>query len=84
MTRKYKYMPEDFNDIFPVNEDLNDFYNAWEKYKSSKSFEDKFEISNCGDYLNLSLKHAVEGNQITKEHKDNIIKYLEDLINDRL
>ena len=77
MTRKYKYMPEDFK--FPLNESLRIFYESLETYMEMKNKSNKIALKFKMDNTHYRIKHAKLHGEITSNEAQEIETYLEGL-----
>ena len=79
MTRKYKYMPEDFK--FPLSKSLEYFYIALETYLKENDKSNRIALEFKMDNTHYRIKHARLHGDITLNEAQEIESYLEGLMN---
>jgi hypothetical protein len=81
---KYRYNPDDFQNMFGLSEDLEGFYNSLERYKKQSSFENRIHFMNAWEDVFFSIKHREVEGILNPVFASELRDYLEDIANDKL
>ena len=79
---RYKYNPDDFQNMFGLSEDLTAFYNSLEKYKQHSTFENRIDFLNAWEDVFFSIKHREVEGVLNPIFASELRAYLEDIAND--
>ncbi|MCL2047030.1 MAG: hypothetical protein FWG88_11690 [Oscillospiraceae bacterium] len=81
-TNKYKYDPEQFNNMFSLTDELKAFYEQYEKYLLNKTREQKLALEKLARDMFFTIKHRRIEGVLSQSMAQEIIEYLEELLDD--
>ena len=79
---KYKYNPDDFKGLLNLSDDLNTFYELFERYKNSDSQDDWYYLLKHWGDLFFTIKHREVEGFLDPVTANDIRGYLEALLYD--
>ena len=79
---KYEYMPDDFKGMNGLDEELNQFYIALEKYKEDATLENKISLLTRRESLHFGIKHRYLEGFFNEVKRETLYRYLGGLLDD--